>query len=158
MTDALHQYVEEFALMYESAGLPRIAGRILGWLMVCDPPEQSAAQLAQELGASKASISTMTRMLTQFSLIERVSKRGSRQDFYRIKPGAWTDLMKTRMASLSAFRVLADKGLKLMETAPPERKVRLEEMRDLYAFFEQELGELIRRLEAQRGKEAQPTA
>lgn len=147
MSESLHQYVEEFALRYESAGLPRTAGRILGWLMVCDPPEQSAAQLATELGASKASISTMTRMLTQFSLIERVSRRGSRQDFYRIRPGAWTELMKTRLASLSAFRALADKGLKLMETAPPEQKLRLQEMRDLYAFFEGQLAELVQRLE-----------
>ncbi|GEM88092.1 GbsR/MarR family transcriptional regulator [Meiothermus granaticius] len=148
MSEGLHQYVEEFALRYESAGLPRTAGRILGWLMVCDPPEQSAAQLATELGASKASISTMTRMLAQFSLIERVSRRGSRQDFYRIRPGAWTELMKTRLAGLSAFRALADKGLKLMETAPPEQRLRLQEMRDLYTFFEGELAELIQRLEA----------
>ncbi len=147
MADALHQYIEEFALLYESAGLPRIAGRILGWLMVCDPPEQTASQLAEALEASKGSISTMTRYLAQIQLIERVSKRGSRQDFYRIRPGAWTDLMKTRLSGLRVFTQLAEKGLRIMETAPPGHKKRLEEMHDLYEFFETEMAGLVKRLE-----------
>ena len=145
--DAIHQYVEEFALLYEGAGLPRIAGRILGWLMVCDPPEQTAGQLALALEASKGSISTMTRYLTQLQLIERVSKRGSRQDLYRIRPGAWTELMKSRLSGLSVFTRIAEKGLTIMETAPPNQQARLEEMRDLYAFFEEEMAGLVKRLE-----------
>lgn len=147
MSDALHDFVEEFALVFESTGTPRIAGRILGWLMVCDPPEQSATQLAQALGASKASISTMTRVLAQGMLIERVPKRGSRQDFYRIRPGAWTDLTIKRLSALSIYTQLAEKGLELMKTAPPEQRVRLEEMRDLFRFFELELRGMIERLE-----------
>ena len=147
MSDALHDYVEEFALIFEATGTPRIAGRILGWLMVCDPPEQSAADLAQALQASKASISTMTRVLTQGMLIERVPKRGSRTDYFRIRPGAWTELTAKRLMALSAYRVLAEKGLKLMETAPPQQKKRLEEMRDLFGFFEVELKGLLERLE-----------
>jgi hypothetical protein len=39
-------------------GVPLIAGRILGWLMICDPPEQSAAERAEAIGASRASLTT----------------------------------------------------------------------------------------------------
>ena len=28
----------------EHYGLPPITGRILGWMMICDPPEQSAGE------------------------------------------------------------------------------------------------------------------
>jgi DNA-binding transcriptional regulator GbsR (MarR family) len=152
MSDKLHQFVEEFALAYEAAGIPRTAGRILGWLMVCDPPEQTASQLVEALGSSKASISTMTRLLAQMHLIERVPRRGSRQDYFRIRPGTWSERVKNGLAGLSLYKSLAEKGLRLLENAPPERAERLQEMRDLYAFFEEELQGLFERYERRKRK------
>ncbi|WP_027883062.1 GbsR/MarR family transcriptional regulator [Meiothermus rufus] len=151
MPEELLHFVEEFALAYEGAGLPRSAGRILGWLMVCDPPEQNAAQLAQVLGASKASISTMTRLLVQMHLIERVPRRGSRQAYFRIRPGTWSERVRQGLAGLSLYKNLAEKGLKLLEKAPPAQRQRLEEMRDLYAFFEEELQGLFERYQRRKG-------
>ncbi len=49
----------------------RMAGRMLGWLLICDPPHQSMNAIADVLQASKGSISTMTRLLIQLDLIER---------------------------------------------------------------------------------------
>ncbi|MCX7602386.1 MAG: MarR family transcriptional regulator [Meiothermus sp.] len=156
MSDLLHDFVEEFALAYEAAGLPRIAGRILGWLMVCDPPEQTAAQLVATLGVSKASISTMTRLLTQMHLIEKVPKRGARSDFYRVRPGIWTERVKNGLASLAVYKKLAEKGLHLMENAPPERSERLLEMYQIYSFFEEELKGMFERLEQRRKRRGKP--
>ena len=34
-------YVEDFGLYFEQFGLARTAGRMLGWLLVCDPPHQT---------------------------------------------------------------------------------------------------------------------
>ncbi len=147
MSDPTHQYIEDFALIYESAGFPRIAGKILGWLMICDPAEQSAADLARELEASKGSISTMLRMLLQFELIEKISIRGIRSDLYRIREGAWTELVTAKLSGTQQFVDLAERGLNVMETAPPKARKRLEEMRDLYAFFGEEMGTLVKRLE-----------
>jgi DNA-binding transcriptional regulator GbsR (MarR family) len=152
MSDRLHQFVEEFALAYEAAGIPRTAGRILGWLMVCDPPEQTASQLVEALGSSKASISTMTRLLMQMHLIERVPRRGSRQDYFRIRPGTWSERVKNGLAGLSLYKSLAEKGLRLLENAPPQRSERLQEMRELYAFFEEELQGLFERYERKQRK------
>ncbi|MBA3470937.1 MAG: hypothetical protein H0T53_14985 [Herpetosiphonaceae bacterium] len=59
------QFVEKVGLLYEQVGLQRMAGRILGWLLICDPPAQSAADLAAALDASKGSISGITRQLFQ---------------------------------------------------------------------------------------------
>ena len=80
------QFLEDFALHMEHHGLPRMAGRILAWLLICDPPEQSMPDLVEVLQASKSSVSTMTRHLIQFGMIERVSLPGERRDFYRAMP------------------------------------------------------------------------
>ena len=53
------------AFYFEQIGYPRMAGPILGWLLICDPPVQSTGELADVLGASKESLSTMTRLLIQ---------------------------------------------------------------------------------------------
>lgn len=156
MSDALHDFVEEFALAYEAVGIPRVAGRILGWLMVCDPPEQTASQLVATLGVSKASTSTMTRLLTQMHLIEKVPKRGSRSDFFRIRPGIWTERVKSGLASLVIYKKLAEKGLQLLESAPPERSERLLEMHQIYSFFEEELKGMFERLEQRRKHGSKP--
>ena len=83
------QLTEDFGLFFEHLGVPRMAGRILAWLLICDPPEQTMQDLVDALGASKSSISTMTRMLINFRLIERLSLPGERRDFYRVRPDLW---------------------------------------------------------------------
>ena len=77
-------FVEEVGLFFEQTGMPRMAGRILGWLLISDPPHQSTDELAGGLIASKGSISTNTRLLIQIGLIERLSLPGVRHDYFRI--------------------------------------------------------------------------
>src|SRR5512142_2974957 len=96
-------FVEDVGLFFEQMGYPRMAGRILGWLLICDPPQQSSEQLAQVLLASKGSLSTMTRLLIQIGLIERVALPGERRDYFRLKPGAWPQLIKVQMQVMTGL-------------------------------------------------------
>lgn len=127
-----------------------MAGRIFGWLLISNPPHQSMDQLVEVLQASKGSVSTMTRLLIQVSLIERLSLPGQRRDYFRIRPHAWSQMIKQRLVQITAFREMADKGLKLLEDEPPNLRQRLEEMRDIHAFFERELPAMNARWEAER--------
>ena len=106
-------FVEEVGIVFEQTGLPRMAGRILGWLLISDPPHQSNIQLSEALMASKGSISTTTRLLIQIGLIERLSLPGVRHDYFRIKPGASHQLLKDTLNRTTAFRQLMERGLEL---------------------------------------------
>lgn len=155
MTGESHQseqqhFVEDVGMAFEQAGLPRMAGRILGWLLICDPPYQSSGELSEVLQASKGSISTMTQLLLQLGLIERLSLPGRRRDYFRIKPDSWSEIMKRRMVLVATFRRLADRGLELLNGHTPEQRERLEAMRSLYAFFEREVPALFERWERER--------
>ena len=147
-------FVEEFGLFFQQRGLPRMAGRILGWLLISEPPHQSTGELAQALLASKGSISTATRLLIQAGLIERISLAGRRRDYFQIKPGAWDQMLEGSLHDLIAVRLLlAERGLKLLEGKPLHLRRRLEEMLDVYLFFEREFPALLARREQER-KEA----
>jgi DNA-binding transcriptional regulator GbsR (MarR family) len=132
-------FVEEVGLLFELVGLPRMAGRIFGWLLISETPYQSSGVLAEMLKASKGSISTMTRLLLQIGLIERVSIPGDRRDYFQIKPHAWTQLAQQRLTQITAFRQVAERGLELLHEHPPILQKRLQEMRDIHVFWEREL-------------------
>ena len=143
-------FVEEVGLMFELVGLPRMSGRIFGWLLISNPAQQSHGELAEVLQASKGSISTMTRLLIQIGLIERVSLPGERRDYFQIKPNAWSQMTKQRMAQITAFRQLAEKGLDLLKDTPLPLQQRLQEMHDIHAFLERELPLLDERWELEQ--------
>src|ERR1700689_390162 len=86
----IQDWVERVAAAFaEHFGLPPITGRILGWLLICDPPEQSAGEIADAIGASRASLTTSMRLLTSGDLVRRSHRPGERTTWYRIDDDAW---------------------------------------------------------------------
>lgn len=145
-------YVEKIAVFYEAHGLPRIAGRILGMLLVCDPPERSAKQLGDQLGASKGSVSTMLRLLMTAQVVERVGKPGDRTNYYRYRDNDFDTLIQTRLSEYVGFAPLADEGLALLADlgADADRTHRLRVQRAMYRFLEREFAEMAERWRDQR--------
>lgn len=152
--DTTQEYIEEMGLHFEGMGLPRTAGRILGWLLICDPPEQSMVQLMDTLQVSKSNISTTARMLIQMGLLERVSFPADRKDYFRMRKGLWSQAIQSKMKHLTHMRLLAEKGLDLMQDASEEQCGRLQEMYDIHEFFEREYPKLLARWERERNKES----
>jgi DNA-binding MarR family transcriptional regulator len=148
------KYVEEFGLLFGQFGLSRMLGRVLGALMISDPPERSAEELAEELGASRGSISQTTRSLIQMSLVQRWSRPGERRDYFRIKPGAWHEIMRREMEALGGFRETAERGLELLDSEDPAARSSLEEMRDFYAYWEKEMPAVLERWEREGSNES----
>jgi DNA-binding transcriptional regulator GbsR (MarR family) len=146
---ALRQYVDETGLLLEAAGLPRIAGQVLGWMQVCEPEHQSLTDLTDALGISKASASTTTRLLVHVGFLERAVLPNDRRDYYRISQNAWKRFLHTRFELMHQLRRNADHGLRILDKEPPRRRDRLVRMRRLYAFLERELPRLLARFEAQ---------
>ncbi len=133
------EFVEQMGGYFESSGLTRLAGRLLGWLLVCDPERQSSEELATALAASSGGISTTARMLIQFGFIERLAVAGDRRTSYRLRPNAFAAGERERLRTMADLQNLADTGLKALGDAPPERSRRLHEMRDLLAYMEKVL-------------------
>ena len=147
------RFIEDTALLYEQAGHPRMAGRIIAWLMICDPPHQTAGQIATALSASKASVSTNVRLFVDFGIVERFTLPADRRDHYRLLPAMWPRAMERSLPLLAAFREVADRGLKLVEGHPEDCRLRVREMRDFYEFYEKGLRELVARWQQREGGE-----
>lgn len=148
LEDEAQNFVEEVGIVFEQTGLPRMAGRVLGWLLISDPPHQSTDELATALMASKGSISTSTRHLIQFGLMERISLPGVRHDYFRIRPDAWQRMIRRGLVDeIKMMRHLAERGLELLADKTPLTRKWLTEMLAMYTFLEREFPVLLERWE-----------
>ncbi len=141
------QSIEEFGIVLERAGFPRMAGKIFGYLLTANQVDVSTDELKTRLNASRGSISTMTRILIQFGLIDRIGKPGERKDYFRIRSDVWSQVLKARMTQIVELHRVVERTLQTVspkETLPYNR---LREMHDLYEFFQGEFQKLLDRWE-----------
>ncbi|WFE29658.1 helix-turn-helix domain-containing protein [Solwaraspora sp. WMMD791] len=141
------RYAEHAGVVLGGMGLPPAAGKILGWLLICDPPSQTSSDLAAALDLSKGSVSTNIRLLEQGGLILRVPVPGRRGVAYQVEPAG---LAKPDIAKFRIFRELLDQGVELAGGPQARTSERLVYLRDFYAFIEREMPLIVRRFEAER--------
>ena len=151
LRDEEKNFVEEVGVAFEQTGLPRMAGRVFGWLLISDPPYQSPAELAEVLMASKGSISTTIRLLSQIGLLEHFVIPGERHGHFRLREDALQRTIQHGLEDeIKLFRNIAQKGLGLMKDQASIRRQWLEEMYDRYTFLEKEFPGLMERWQRER--------
>ncbi|HEX7135893.1 MAG TPA: hypothetical protein VF228_25165 [Iamia sp.] len=122
-----------FARQY---AMPPMAGRVLGWLLICDPPERTAAQLSEELRASRTAIGTAVDHLERAGgLVQRRRAAGERADRISIGPSVFERSLDTP-EEYAGMAELARAGLRLLgDDVPLERKRRLLETEAFSEFL-----------------------
>ncbi len=141
-----YHFVEDIGLYFEQMGLPRMAGRILGALLISDPPSQSITDLGKCLNASKSSISIMARLLVERGLIERVASPIPRQDYYRFKPGGWIIYMRQWLGLMAGLHQITERGMQLMAGKSVPLKERLQEAHDLFSNIEHDFPPILEKI------------
>lgn len=144
-------FVEELGLQFARMGQPRMMGRMLAWLLVCEPPEQPAAAIGRALKASKATVSTMSRALQSQGLVERVAVPGDRRAHLRARPQGWAALVRAELRPLIEMSAILERASAHTATAVPTRAAALREIHGLHAFLAEELPGLLTRWEARKG-------
>ena len=127
-----------------------MVGRVFGALMIADPPEVSSKELRESLGASKGAVSQATRVLEQLGFIRRISRRGERGDYFRITPKVWDEMMRLDLESNRIFLQMAERGLDLLGSDEPGARRSLEQMREFYAYRDEELSGALERWQEKR--------
>ncbi len=143
-------FSERMGRLAEHHGHPRMLGRVVGWLMVCEPPHQTTAQLARALKASVSAVHTIVRGLLDKGLVDRITFPGERSAYYRIPEDAATRMFRTGLPNVTAIRQLAEDGLKTFSWRSTEENQRLRELYEFHAFFEREMPRLLERWEEER--------
>jgi hypothetical protein len=102
-------------------GMAPMVGRLIGYLAVCDPREQSITELAEALLASRSAIAGAVNTLETLRLIQRSRAAGERMDRVRIDMSS-PNAMGFDISEYQEQGELAREGLRLLADAPPERR------------------------------------
>ena len=146
------RFIEELGLFMETFGFSRIAGRVLGLLLMSGSPLH-LDQIASRLKVSRASVSTNTRLLVTVQLIREEAIPGDRRTWFVVRPDAFQARIRFIISQLRVLSFILEKG---REVAPPERPLARERLQDAVEFHEfmaSEMEELSRKWES-RSKEA----
>jgi hypothetical protein len=118
------QVGRHFARQYS---VPPMTGRVLGWLLVCDQPQQTIAELAAALQASRSAVSSAVATLEGWSSVRRARAAGERVDRITVDPSFGVQSLEAP-AEYAALGALARHGLDVLGDEPPARRARLLEL------------------------------
>jgi DNA-binding transcriptional regulator GbsR (MarR family) len=149
--DEQDRLIERLGLVFEdSERMPRIASRILG-LLLLTPGECSIEQMAERLAVSRASISVDARRLEECGVVERVTHKGDRRDYYRIAPDHYTRTLERRLKVMERLIAVLDEG-RQMRIESSEVRDRLDETADALRFVVESTTQELERWHASREK------
>jgi DNA-binding MarR family transcriptional regulator len=123
-------------------GIPPVAGRLLGYLAVCDPPQQTIADLAEALLASRSAITGAVNLLEGYHAVRRTRAAGDRVDHVSIDPAG----LEPRGFDAAVYKeqaAVAREGLALLKDAPPARRALLEDVAALGDFLAEKMPALL---------------
>jgi DNA-binding transcriptional regulator GbsR (MarR family) len=141
-------------LALEADGLPRIAGRVFGLLLVSDKA-RSLDELAAELRVSKASVSTNARLLEHRGVLEQVSRPADRRDYYRIPQDLVSNTMTQRLARWQRFQDAIGDARSSVPIRSREVLNRLAEFERAYTYMSQVIKGALAEWESGRGARAE---
>lgn len=135
-------FADHLARFYaEKYGFAPVTGRLVGYLAVCQPMEQSINEIAEALFTSRSAINGAIKTLENLKLIRRTRPAGTRADLISLNPQDWRDT-GFQPGEYTEMAALAREGLELLKNAPPERRQPLEMMVSMNDFFAERIPKL----------------
>lgn len=137
-------FADHVARIYaEKYGFAPVTGRVVGYLAVCLPMDQSINDISGALLTSRSAINSALKVLEGMHVIQRTRPAGTRADLFALNPASWE---KTGFESGEYLQMaaLAREGLELLKDATPERREPLEKMASLNDFLAQRLPALYK--------------
>lgn len=128
-------------------GFPPMVGRVLGYLLVCEPRDQSIAELSEALLASRSAITGALSVLERISVVQRSRAAGERMDRVRIDFSS----AQARGFDVTEYQELGDlarEGLEVLSDAPPQHRAELLELAAFADFLVESTQDLRRQWEA----------
>jgi predicted transcriptional regulator len=145
----IHRFIEAIGGYFTQYGLARIAGRLLGLMLVVDRP-LTLDDMAAALGVSRASISTNIRVLESVGFVDRVTVPRDRRDYYRCSSDPWEARIRSGVVQIDMLGAIARRGLAAIGEGDAFAHAHLEELVEFCDFLLEEERSLLQRWRAYR--------
>ena len=127
----VQEFIERMGIAAQADGLPRIAGRMFGYFVI-EGGTHSFSELADQLSVSRGSVSTNARLLEALGILERITRPGDRQDYFRLADDPYGQLMQGYSERMRKISQIVDETLNAMPRSQQASRIRLGEMKRFY--------------------------
>jgi HTH-type transcriptional regulator, glycine betaine synthesis regulator len=136
LSPAEQDLIEEFGNIYESYGLKRLQGLIVGLLLTQDDPV-SLDDMVELLGHSKGPISVAVRRIDDIGLARKVNGPVNRRNYYTAHPDLFLNNFKFNMATVRKNRELAERFLsRIHAEGATGREETVRNLEHMHAFYD----------------------
>ena len=145
---AVRAFIERFTGHLTQSGFPRTPARIFVALLTSDSSTLTAAELADLLHTSPASVSSGVRYLLHVGLVAAEGEPGSRRLHYRMSTRVWEDIVQLRDRQFSDWAAELRRGVDVLGPATPAG-ARMGQTVRYFEFISEEITGLLARWRAQ---------
>ncbi|MCO5232716.1 MAG: hypothetical protein LC105_10525 [Chitinophagales bacterium] len=149
-------FVEKVGVRTEKMGYSPLAGRIIGALLLAEPPYMTFDSLCEYLNASKSSISTNLQFLMHdgSGMVEYFTLPGDRKRYFKISIDNWVKHIKEIPKEFQQSKDLLEEILSYRKSnmLDNEFSTNIEELLSFYEFMLEKLPTLIEEWEERRKK------
>ncbi|MFI5550500.1 MarR family transcriptional regulator [Streptomyces sp. NPDC051738] len=135
---AVHAYMDRFATMMIATGLPRTAARVLACLVTAPSGARTAAELAQRLGVSPASVSKAVAYLEGLDVLTRTYEPGRRRAHHVLDDDVWLRAWLTSAQKNAVWAETAQEGADLFGPSSPAG-ARLQAMHEFFVGIHRDM-------------------
>jgi DNA-binding transcriptional regulator GbsR (MarR family) len=141
--DKIKQQAENVGMVCDKDGFPPLAGRLLGFLMLANPPHQSFDEIVDFLQASKSAVSTTLKFLEAQGMVEYITFPGDRKRYFRMNVAEWPQVILKKMEFIKMMKTQILKVLEIRGDEYKEFNDGLRNICDLYEIFLEEMPLLV---------------
>jgi predicted transcriptional regulator len=147
---AVRRFIETFTGHLAQAGFPRTPARIFVALLTSDSSSLTAAELAELLETSPASVSSGVRYLIQTGLIVAEGEPGTRRHHYRMPDNVWQDIVRLRDRLFTRWAAELRRGADVLGPGSPAG-ARMTDTVRYFEFISAEMSGLLARWDEVNG-------
>ncbi len=148
----LKELVEKIGVIIEKAGFQPAVGRVLGCLMVSDPPQKTFDEIQEYLGISKSAVSNALGILMAREIVDYLTIPGDRRRYFRLSLPGWLGQVKKQMNFHSATPQLLREVLAARSNRFPEFNKGLKEAIEFFDFMEKERNAALEKWDLMRAR------
>jgi DNA-binding transcriptional regulator GbsR (MarR family) len=150
---AVRAFIERFTALLTLSGFPRTPARIFVAMLTSDSSRLTAAELAELLQASPASVSGGARYLLQVGLITAEGEPGSRRLHYRMSEDVWPDVIRMRDRQFTIWAAQLRDGVNVLGSDSPAG-TRMAQTVSYFEFISSEMSGLLARWDERKAADS----
>ncbi|MFA5806214.1 MAG: helix-turn-helix domain-containing protein [Melioribacteraceae bacterium] len=142
------ELVEKFGVFIEKvANFQPVSARVVGYLLISEPPYKTFNEILDYLKVSKSSISQALNLLISQDFVDYITLPNDRKRYFRLNVDSWFNILKKKMGMASHLKLIFQEILKHRSDKYPEFNRNIETMIVFFEIFEKEIPLIFKKLE-----------